>query len=136
MNGIKLLVESGWVVDESYFKHLCEVSGMDTIVEGYFSLKSAKKKIDAHIVTVLRFVQKFAENLGMPNYFGFDRLIAITREPNEVFFSLDPSLYFSEKKEDEDEQSRQNKYRLGNVDLLDAPSEDKHVSAMKKDPPL
>lgn len=136
MNGIKLLVESGWVVDESYFKHLCEVSCMDKIVEEYFSAKSAKKKIDAEMVTVLRFVQKFAENLGMPNYFGFDRLIAITREPNEIFFTLDPSLYFSEKKGDEDEQSRQNKDKLGNVDLLDDSNEDKLVSAMKKDPPL
>ena len=47
MNGIKLLVESGWVVDESYFKHLCEVSGMDKIVDQYFSAKSEQKKIDA-----------------------------------------------------------------------------------------
>ena len=23
MNGVKLLVESGWVVDENYYKHLC-----------------------------------------------------------------------------------------------------------------
>ena len=68
----------------------------------------------------------------MPNYFGFDRLIAITREPNEVFFTLDPSLYFSEKKADgKDEETRQNKDRLGKVDLLDASSEDK-VSALKK----
>ena len=72
----------------------------------------------------------------MPNYFGFDRLIAIPREPNEIFFTLDPSLYFSEKKGDEDEQSRQNKDKLGNVDLLDDSNEDKLVSAMKKDPPL
>ena len=124
MNGIKLLVESGWVVDESYFKHLCEVSGMDRIVEQYFSVKSAKKKIEAEMVTVLRFVQKFAENLGMPNYFGFDRLIAIPREPNEIYFTLDPSLYFSEKKDDEDEQSRQNKDRLGNFDLMETANED------------
>ena len=39
MNGVKLLVESGWVVDESYFNHLCGVSGIDKIVEGYFSAK-------------------------------------------------------------------------------------------------
>ena len=39
MNGVKLLVESGWVVDENYFTHLCEVSGIDKIVEGYKSVK-------------------------------------------------------------------------------------------------
>ena len=33
MNGVKLLVESGWVVDESYFKHLTEISGIDTILK-------------------------------------------------------------------------------------------------------
>jgi len=46
MNGVKLLVESGWVVDESYLNHLCEISGFDKIVEGYFKAKSAKNKID------------------------------------------------------------------------------------------
>ena len=72
----------------------------------------------------------------MPNYFGFDRLIAIPREPNEVFFTLDPSLYFSEKSDrGEDEQNRLNKDRLGKVDLMDASSEER-IFAAKKDPPL
>ena len=39
MNGVKLLVESGWIVDESYWKHLCEVSAIDKIVEGYYEAK-------------------------------------------------------------------------------------------------
>jgi len=35
MNAVKLLVESGWVVDQNYFKHLCQVSGIDEIVDYY-----------------------------------------------------------------------------------------------------
>ena len=31
MNGVKLLVESGWVCDLNYFTHLCEVSGIDKV---------------------------------------------------------------------------------------------------------
>ena len=42
----------------------------------------------------------------MPNFFGLDRLIAMTRGPNEVFFSLDPNLYFSHKAETEEAQDR------------------------------
>ena len=98
MNGIKMLVESGWVVDENYFKHLCQVSGVDLIAESYSSAKSERRKIDAVAVCVLRFANKFAENLGMPDYFGLDRLIQQPRENSEVFFTLDPSLYVSEKK--------------------------------------
>jgi len=70
----------------------------------------------------LRFVQKFAENLGMPTFFGLDRLICLQREPNEVFFTLDPGLYFS-KQAQEEEQSRKNKERLGKVDLMDTSSD-------------
>lgn len=99
MNGVKLLVESGWVVDENYFKHLCEVSGIDKIVEGYFSAKEKKVKIDTTVVTMLRFAHKFAENLGMANFFGLDRLIVTPREPTEVYFNLDPNLYYSEKRD-------------------------------------
>ena len=32
MNGVKLLVESGWVVDENYWCHLCEISGFDLVL--------------------------------------------------------------------------------------------------------
>ena len=123
MNGVKLLVESGWVVDENYFKHLCEVSGIDKIVEGYFSAKKAKTKIDAKVVSILRFANKFAENLGMTNFFGLDRLIAMNREPNEVYFNLDPGLYFSQKQVDANEQSKKNKERLARADLIDTASE-------------
>ena len=84
-------------------------------------------------MTVLRFAQKFAENLGMPNFFGFDRLIAVPREPNEANFVLDPSLYYSESSNpqqhaEEAAQNQRNRDKLGKVDLLDAPSDGENNS--------
>ena len=40
MNGIKLLVESGWVVDKNYFIHLCEVAEITQHVEIYKDARS------------------------------------------------------------------------------------------------
>ena len=93
MNGVKMLVESGWVVDEHYFKHLQEVSGIDVVYQNYRSAKSEKQKIDGRTIQLLRFANKFAENLGMADLFVEDRLVKQPRMPNEVFFSLDPTLY-------------------------------------------
>ena len=65
----------------------------------YLDAKASKVKMDVRIIAILRFANKFAENLGMPSHFGLDRLVTEPRESNEVFFQLDPGLYFSEKKE-------------------------------------
>lgn len=80
MNGVKLLVESGWVVDESYFKHLTEISGIGTILDIYNSAISMKVKIDPKVFSILSFANKFAENLGMPHYFGLEKPIVLPRE--------------------------------------------------------
>jgi hypothetical protein len=39
-NAVKLCVESGWVVDQNYFRHLCQLSGIDIVFENYNSKKS------------------------------------------------------------------------------------------------
>lgn len=123
MNGVKILVESGYVVEESYFKHLCEVSGFDKIVDSYFKAKFAKKKIDPQVVITLSFAQKFAENLGMPRFFGLDRSIVEKREPNEVFFTLDPNLYFSSQAQEIEDLNRKNRAKLAKLDLMEVISD-------------
>ena len=50
-------------------------------------------KVDPTVFSMLSFANKFAENLGMPHYFGLEKPVALAREPNEVFFTLDLSLY-------------------------------------------
>ena len=45
------------------------------MVEGYLDAKTNKNKIDGRVVSILRFATKFAENLGLGNFFGLDRLI-------------------------------------------------------------
>ena len=95
MNGIKLLVESGWVVDRNYFIHLCEVAMIGHHVNSYKKARAAKQKVDPKSVCILRFVTKFAENLGMANIFGLDDSVRQPRQPNEVYFNLDPALYYS-----------------------------------------
>ena len=88
---------------------------IDKVVEGYFNAKTNKSKIDQRVVKILRFATKFAENLGLGNFFGLDWFILKPETPKkekdedpkkkkremkrkEVSFTLDPSLYFSEKK--------------------------------------
>ena len=58
----------------------------------------------------------------MADYFGLDRLIAMTRDPNEVYFNLEPELYVSAKPDFL--EKRKNKERLANADLLDTNSGD------------
>ena len=60
----------------------------------------------------------------MSNFFGLDRLITITREPTEVFFNLDPSLYYpADSKQGQQSGEDKNKERLAKVDLLDTVSD-------------
>ena len=79
MNGIKLLVESGWVVDKNYFIHLCDVAEITQHVEIFKQARLEKKKVDPTTQCILRFVTKFSENLGMPNVFGLDDSVKESR---------------------------------------------------------
>ena len=49
-------------------------------------------------MALLRFANKFAENLGLHNFFGRDVLIQLPRDNSEVFFTLDPALYSDSEK--------------------------------------
>lgn len=93
MNAVKMLVESGWVVDQNYFKHLIEVSGISKVWHAYCEAKLEKRRVDGQTIALLRFANKFAENLGLPNFFGRDILIQMPRDNCEVFFTLDLGLY-------------------------------------------
>ena len=93
MNGVKLLVESGWVCDLNYFTHLCEVAGIDKVHAEYKELKERNARISSRTLSIIRFANKFSDNLGMPNFFGLDRMTALKRSHDEVSFTLDHSLY-------------------------------------------
>ena len=101
MNGVKLLVESGWVCDLNYFTHLCEVSGIDKVHAEYKELKERNARIGPRTLSIIRFANKFSDNLGMPNFFGLDRMTALKRSPEEVSFTLDHSLYPEKEKKSE-----------------------------------
>ena len=101
MNGVKLLVESGWVCDLNYFTHLCEVSGIDKVHAEYKELKERNARISPRTLSIIRFANKFSDNLGMPNFFGLDRMTALKRSPEEVSFTLDHSLYPEKEKKSE-----------------------------------
>ena len=48
------------------------------------------------MIAVVQFAHKFSQNLGLPDYFEVEKHVALTRESDEVFFTLDHSLYQDE----------------------------------------
>lgn len=53
--------------------------------------------MDANVVALLQFVNKLAENMGMADLLNLHHSVALPRQHNEVFFTLDPNLYPTDK---------------------------------------
>lgn len=97
MNAVKILVESGWVVDRSYFKHICKISGLNELVAYYKSISEDKNaKVDLQKRSILVFANRLAANLGMEGALGLTLVDEANRPTKEVKYSLDPNLYFND----------------------------------------
>ena len=98
MNAVKILVESGWVVDRSYFRHICRISGIDELVVYYKSIVDENAKVDLTKRCILIFANRLAANMGMEGALGLELVDEAHRPLKEVKYSLDLGLYGNDKK--------------------------------------
>jgi len=85
LNGIKMHVDSGWVLDRSTLTQLFTITGVDDISEEYQEAVRAEDiQLPARIVPILQFAYKVACNMGLPDLLPLDQVILPPADPLEV----------------------------------------------------
>ena len=97
LNGIKMHVESGWVVDRPTLAQLFLVSGITAVQEQYRAeLESKEKDFNPDLIPIIQFAYKAACNLGLPEFVTLAGISMPERMPGEVVWSIDEKLYLND----------------------------------------
>ena len=84
MNGIKMHVDSGWVVDRQTLTELFSLSGINQIKEAYDAACNDNSiQLGAKIVPILQFSYKVAFNMGLPDFIELHESILPPNDPFE-----------------------------------------------------
>ena len=97
LNGIKMHVESGWVVDRPTLAQLFKYSGITAIQEEYErELGNKDQEFNPDFIPIIQFAQKVASNMGLPDFVPLKEISQPERMPGEMVWAIDEKLYLND----------------------------------------
>ena len=107
LNGIKMHVDSGWVVDNDALKQLFSVSGIQEIQNQYeVESNSELVRPSLKVMHTMQLAYKTACKMGLPDLVYIDDVLRPQKDPNELEWRLDMNLYVSSQKTNADNSAQ------------------------------
>ena len=96
LNGIKMHVDSGWVVDQETLQQLFVVSGIQDIQNQYkYAVDDERGRPSLKVMNTMQFAYKVACRMGLPDFVFIDDVLRPAKGPGEQDWALDMALYRS-----------------------------------------